>query len=252
MSITPVDWPTIHGRSLIAVQDCWQRCGGFCCSNQHPDFQFRLLPSGGKGTIVAYMEDEYAWMKANGHVVCGEETGKEIQPMLFDFGGPKPLAFLHAPCHHLGRCAGVCVKPLLCRSYPFIPVIGLDGGIEDLVPASIVDATFRLKEGRALCPLEDDPGPSLIYRALDDDPVLAAALRHPLIVLHTQAIGAFARSYRERLLAWEGFAALSGTAFWQAWELAYLRRQLVDRDQVAAHVLQVHETLVARHGNYLS
>lgn len=251
MSIDPVDWATLHGHPLVAVADCWRRCNGLCCSNAHPDLQFRLLPPGGSGTVVAYLEDEYQWMKAAGHVICGEENGTEIQPFRFEFGGPCPLVFRHAPCRHLGRCPGACVKPLLCRSYPYIPVIGLEGTVEDLVPASIIDAAFRVKEGRAFCPLEDDPGPNPIHAALAADPLLAKALAHPRLILYTQAAGAFARSFSTRMRAFEGFAGLSGTAFWQAWEMAYLRRQLVDREAIAAHVLRVHDALAARFGDFL-
>ncbi|MEO5336045.1 MAG: hypothetical protein H7841_03980 [Magnetospirillum sp. WYHS-4] len=251
MSFEPVDWHTIHSRPLISVPDCWKGCGGFCCSNSHPDFRFRLLPNGGQGTIVVYLDDEYAWLKANGHRICGEDEGKEIQPMIFDFGGPRPIMLRHVPCRHLGRCNELFTKPLLCRTYPFVPVIGVDGAIEEVVPAAILDATFELKEGLSLCPLNDAPGPTLIREALAGDDALAQALRHPLIVLHTQGIKAFWDSYREKLLAWDGFGNLSGQAFWQAWELAYLGRRLVDRDKVAAHLRHVHGALVARHGDYL-
>lgn len=245
MPIGPVDWQTIHSRPLVAVPECWTKCGGgFCCSNDHPDFQFRLMPKGGQGTTILYLEDEYLWLKANGHVICGEENGATIAPMVFDYGGPRPLVLRHAPCAYLGRCNGKVTKPLLCRTYPAIPVFGLDGRLETTVPASIIDATFQLKDGRPLCPLPD----SATTDALEKDPALAAALAHPRLILHTQAVRAFIESYRQRLQAWEGFS-LSGPAFWQAWELAYLGRRLVDRERVAAHVLRTFAALAERTGS---
>jgi hypothetical protein len=251
MAYRPVDWQILHERPLIAVDDCWKRCDGFCCANSHPDFVFRLLPAGGKGTVVAYLEDEYAWMKASGRTVCGEEDGREIQPMVFDFGGPKPLVLRHAPCGHLGRCNDVCTKPLLCRTYPFLPVLGLDGAVAEVLPASIVDYTVRLKEGRDPCPLEADPGARLLHDALAGDAQLAAALAHPRLILATQAAKAFTESYAERFAAWNAKAALTGQAFWQAWEMQYLGRRLVDREAVAAHLRETHAALVARYGEYL-
>ncbi len=109
MAAGPVDWQTIHSRPLIAVPDCWKLCGsGFCCSNNHPDFQFRLMPKGGAGTVVIYLDDEYAWMRANGHVVCGEENGAEVPPIVFDFGGPGPLVLRTTPAAAISaRCDGV-------------------------------------------------------------------------------------------------------------------------------------------------
>lgn len=249
MPINPVDWRTIHSRPLIAVPDCWKLCGnGFCCANSHADLQFRLLPRGGAGTVVIYLGDEYAWMRANGHVVCGEENGAAVPPTEFDFGGPGPLVLHHARCGYLGRCDGVVTKPLLCRSYPFIPVFDADGALEDVLPASIIDATFQLKEGRRLCPLEER---DRLEKALEADPDLSAALRHPYIILHTQAAAAFMATYQERLLSWDGFQSLTGAAFWQAWEMAYLGRKLVDRDAVAAHLRHTYANLAARHGDFL-
>lgn len=248
MAAGPVDWQTIHSRPLIAVPDCWKLCGGgFCCSNNHPDFQFRLMPKGGAGTVVIYIEDEYAWMKANGHVICGEENGAEITPMVFDFGGPKPLMLRTARCGYLGMCNGVITKPLLCRTYPFLPVFGVDGALEDVLPASIIDATFMLKGGKQLCPLDER---QRFEAALTADPELAAALRHPSLIFHTQAAAAFWASYQRGLAAWDGFNTLSGPAFWQAWEMQYLGRRLVDGEAVAAHLRTVHAALTERYGEF--
>jgi hypothetical protein len=249
MPTGPVDWRTIHSRPLIAVPDCWKLCGdGFCCASSHPDLQFRLMPRGGAGTVVIYLNDEYAWMRANGHAVCGEETGDVLPPMAFDFGGPGPLILRHARCGYLGRCNGAVTKPLLCRSYPFIPVFDADGALEDVLPASIIDATFQIKEGRRLCPLEER---NRLESALEADPDLSVALRHPYIILHTQAAAAFLASYRDRLSSWDGLRRLSGPAFWQAWEMAYLGRKLADRDAVAAHLRREYGRLAARHGDFL-
>gem|GEM_PF-2521869 len=249
MPVRPVDWQTIHSRPLISIPDCWKHCGGFCCSNDHPDFQFRLMPKGGRGTVVLYLGDEYAWMKQNGHVICGEESGNTIPTMAFDYGGPRPLVLHHAPCAYLGRCDGVVTKPLLCRTYPFLPVLGIDGTIEDVLPASILDATFAMKEGRTLCPMEQR---WRLEAALAADPGLAEALRHPVIIFHTRAVAAFVASYRERLASWDGFKTLSGVAFWQAWEMAYLGRRLVDRDAVAAGVKAAYTAIVTRYGDFLA
>jgi hypothetical protein len=248
MRIGPVDWAVIHNRPLISVPDCWKLCGGgFCCSNNHPDFQFRLMPRGGAGTVVIYLQDEYRWLRANGHAICGEEDGAEITAFEFGFGGPWPLVLRHARCSYLGRCNGVITKPLLCRAYPFIPVFGVDGGLEDVLPASIIDATFQMKEGRRPCPIDDR---RRIEAAVQNDRALGAALRHPYIILHTQAAAAFMASYRDRLQAWEAFQNLSGPAFWQAWELAYLAGRLVDRKAVAARVLAVYKALAAHYGDF--
>jgi hypothetical protein len=248
MPIGPVDWRTIHSRPLIAVPDCWKLCGGgFCCSGNHSDFRFRLMPQSGSGTVVIYLDDEYAWLRANGHIVCGEEADDVIPAFEFDFGGPYPLILHHARCSYLGRCVGAITKPLLCRAYPFLPVFGLDGQLEDVLPASIIDATLQMKDGHRPCPIDDR---KRLEAALESDSILLAALQHPYIIFHTQAAAAFMASYREQLLSWEGLHCLSGPDFWQAWEMAYLGRRLANRDIVAARLLGIYEALAVRHGEF--
>ncbi|MBF0168941.1 MAG: hypothetical protein HQL45_15055 [Alphaproteobacteria bacterium] len=248
--MSAVDWATIHSRPLVSVPGCWRVCNGFCCANNHPDMRFRLIPGGGKGTTVIYLEDEYQWLKANGHVICGEEKGGEIQLLSFDFGGPRPIQFRTAPCALMGQCNDICTKPLLCRTYPFLPVFGCDGEIEELLPASILDATLTLKEGRDPCPLAKDQ--ALFLKALESEPELSRALRHPYLILVSQAVKAFMTSYQSRLKAWDGFNSLSGTAFWQGWEMQYLGRRLVDREAVAAHLRHIHADLSKRFGDVLA
>jgi hypothetical protein len=246
-----MDWRAIHGRPLISVPDCWKGCGqGFCCSNSHPDLQFQFLPASGAGTVVLYLEEEYAWIKAQGRRACGDGDGREPAQFHFDFGGPGPLRLRHAPCTRRGDCADL-VKPLLCRTYPFLPVLGLDGRLEEVLPASIIDETLRLKTGVSPCPLQEDPGPALLRQALEREPELAAALAHPRLILYTRALRAFLESYRERLAAWAPFAQLEGPAFWKAWELAYLGGRLADREAVARAAREAYAALAARHGEFL-
>jgi hypothetical protein len=104
-----------------------------------------------------------------------------------------------------------------------------------------------MKEGRRPCPIDDR---KRIEAALQNDEALGAALRHPYIILHTQAAAAFMASYRSRLRASEAFQNLSGPAFWQAWELAYLAGRLVDRNAITAHVLAVYKALAAHYGGF--
>ena len=59
-------------------------------------------------------------------------------------------------------------------------------------------------------------------------------------------------SYQSKLSAWEGFEKFNGPVFWQAWEMQYLGRRLVDRADVANHLQDVHRKLAARYGDYLA
>ena len=89
-SIKNVDWSAVHQEDFLYEDQCWTTCnGGFCCSNNHPDMAFQLIPT--NGTTLLYMESEYAHLKENGLVFENNEGGVQPHDLSFDFGGPRPI-----------------------------------------------------------------------------------------------------------------------------------------------------------------
>src|SRR5262245_6729515 len=108
------NWQEIAKSDFVLEDSCWKTCnGGFCCSNGHPDFKFRLLPT--QGTTIIYMGPEYDWVKIHGRVPKTQSGTEAAQLLQFDFGGPAPLRIYHVTCRLLGLCAGKVDKPLLCK-----------------------------------------------------------------------------------------------------------------------------------------
>jgi hypothetical protein len=245
----PVPWGMIHSEQFVFEDQCWTTCnGGFCCSNGHPDFQFQLIPT--HGTTIIYMEDEYEWLSRHGTVPGPDTTGEIINVISFDFGGPRPLAIVHVFCGLLGLCQGVINKPLLCKVYPMLPILGVDGELEDIYPSSIFELTMGLINSQSPCTV-------LVKRKhylerWKNAPALLDALRHPYVILYLQAAKHFADIYRMKLEANSKLRGLTGKEFWKHWELQYLRGQLVDPDLLAERIRNSYDALVARYGDFLA
>lgn len=245
----PVPWADMHRQSFLQEDQCWTTCnGGFCCSNNHPDFQFQLLPT--QGTTIIYLEEEYNWLSRHGKVPTAATFANVPNALTFDFGGPEPLSIIQLPCRLLGKCQGVIDKPLLCKIYPMFPVLGVDGELEDICASSIFELTMALKKIQTPCTVVDKR--RLYLERWRSRPEILATLRHPYLILYLQAAKHFSKIYAEKLLANDKLMNLSGKDFWKTWELDYLLGDLMDASAFADKVLTTYKDLVAHYGLFLN
>lgn len=243
-----VDWQDAHAGQYIFEDQCWTTCnGGFCCSNNHPDFQFQLIPT--HGTTLLYMWSEYQWLDRTGKVPEKHHHGQPPQELSLDFGGPEPLRIVQTPCRLLGQCEGVIDKPLLCKLYPVLPVLDDEGELEDVIVGSIFDATFDAMGWSTPCTVFGKRATYLKHwqanRALLD------GLRHPYIIFHLQAAALFLRNYTAKLIVHKPLKDRTGADFWKNWELQYLSGRLVDGETLRRDIAICYARLAARYGAFL-
>jgi hypothetical protein len=241
----PVSWESIHRETFLLEEQCWTTCnGGFCCSNNHPDFQFQLIPTA--GTTILYMEEEYRWLAAHGKVPDPQTPGGVANLVSIDFGGPRPLSLVQTTCRLLGRCNGVIDKPLLCKLYPMLPVLGIDGALEDVIASSIFELTMRLAGINTPCTVAAREQHYL--QKWRNAPEHLEPLRHPYIIFHLQAARHFTDVYTRKFEANEALRGLTGKLFWRMWEIEYLTGGLMDGDLLAEKIRQTYDQLVHNYG----
>jgi hypothetical protein len=244
----PVPWEAIHQQEFVFEDQCWTTCnGGFCCTNNHPDFAFQLIPT--HGTTIIYLEEEYQWLSRHGTVPGPHNVGSVPNELIFDFGGPQPLSLVQLPCRLLGLCKGVIDKPLLCKLYPMLPVLAIDGSLEDVCPATIFDLTMGIKGMETPCTVVVKKAKYINRWKAAGSPL--DTLRHPYLILYLRAAKHFADMYSQKLRADERLRALTGKDFWRRWELQYLSGQLFDADLLADSIRRTYEQLVSRYGEFL-
>ncbi len=236
MPFTEVNWEQIHKETFFTSDKCWTKCnGGYCCSNNHPDFVvLRFIPM--HGTTLLYMEDEYNYLLKKAKVPSDQPRSLSL-----DFGAEKPLRVIYTPCHHKGECKDIIEPPLLCKLYPIIPVISIDGHMEELYPASIFDLTFKSRNEQIPCAIKNE-----CADFFNSEPHLLQLLKHPYIILYSRAAKAFADVYMRRLKDDKNLMTLSKKDFWQMWENKYLSRQIMDKnamDDLKQNVAETYENL---------
>lgn len=238
-----IDWNEINKSSYIYEEGCWTTCnGGFCCKHDHPDFNFRLIPK--NGTMLLYMKNEYQYLSNEGKV-----SSTPGQTIALDFGGPSDLELISVPCKLLGLCNGVIDKPLLCKLYPFIPIISNQGEVVDLSLSSIFDLTFQIMNWPSPCTVQMTKKQSYLKK-YQDDKKLIQYLYNPSIMFYLHSAKSFIEVYTEGLMAHSELRAMSGKEFWSEWELAYLSGDLVNKDLLISKILGNYKNLRNHFGEF--
>lgn len=242
-TISRVNWDLVHGQEIFKADGCWQTCnGGFCCSNAcHPDLEFQFIPT--HGTTLIYLDQEYDHLRR-----AGRAPNEGVKELIFDFGCPSPLRLIHVPCSLLGQCSKTLERPLICKLYPFIPILDQDGNFEDLRPASIFDLTMSIRQETIPCSMLKH---RKWFEALWSDSIgLIQVMRHPYLIFYSRAVKHFSDIYSQKLLQEDGLSSLAGPFFWKRWEIDYLTGKLIDGNALKERLREDYLQLQARYPGF--
>ncbi|GFK95480.1 hypothetical protein NNJEOMEG_03345 [Fundidesulfovibrio magnetotacticus] len=240
------DWQDLANRSFIFEEGCWNQCSGYCCNFNLTEYAFCMIPHGGCSTVVMLGQEYDHWI-AQGIDPAKMLSDAPASTFTFDFGGPKPLRLHFLKCTHKGNCREVPVKPLHCKLYPHLPVLGLDGALEQVLDASIFELTRSALKMPQVCHVMERRSHYRSFWEQHSD--MLEPLAFPSYIFHSQAAAAFADTYLQGLAAQTGLHALQGAAFWKQWELAYLSKRLVDSEALKARIKSIHDALCRRFGS---
>ncbi len=231
-----IDWTSVRAFLPVYESECWLTCnGGFCCSNNHPDFSFRFITK--EGTDIIYLPLEFEFMQRHHKVPSQPKKVMELE-----FAPGHSVALVTFPCKHLGLCHGIIDKPLLCRMYPFIPVFDPSGEFDHLVEGSVFDVTFAAIGKASPCTVRlAGERYSRFYAALPD----TSPLRHPYFIFYSRVVLHLANALRAGVTASQKLAGLSGKDFWKTWEFMYLAGMLFDWDILKASIRNDYQAVRA-------
>lgn len=228
-----MNWPTLYSETIVDEPACWKTCnGGFCCSNNHPDFQFNFINQ--NGTEIIYLPREYEWAQAERKTF---ENQREVKPMVlkFDFDGFS-LGIVYFRCSLMGLCEGVIDKPLLCRLYPNLPVFGYERSFETVEFGSIFDVTFAAADhvGRSPCTVLSAKEK---YASVYSDPAISSKF-DTYTIFYIRVVRHLAAQMREHIGSNERLSKVSGPDFWRTWEMLHLGGRLVNKTELTALIEQ--------------
>lgn len=147
MKSQPIDWDSVYRSEFVNAPECWKTCDGYCCKNFYGE-HFNILDK--QGVSLPLLESEYEHYKRIGGIQNIEQPAKK---RTFDLANGKSFSIYLLSC----KCSGLCNphghRPLICRIYPYFPVVSAEGTILDFEYAALMDLFYRDPDNNHKCTL---------------------------------------------------------------------------------------------------
>ena len=143
----PVNWDKIYNSEFIHAPNCWKSCGGYCCKNFYGD-QFKILDK--QGVALPLLEAEYEYYKSIGGIKNITEPAKK---RTFTLNNGKSFSIYILSCSCKGLCNPHNARPLVCRIYPYFPLVNASGDIEGFEYSALMDLFYRDPDKNHKCTL---------------------------------------------------------------------------------------------------
>jgi len=130
------DWSKIYRTEFISVSECWKTCGGYCCNNFFGDY-LKILDK--NSVSLPMTEDEFCYYESIGGISNITSTPKNREFILKN-GKKFKIYFLSCSCK--GLCKPHSARPLICRIYPYFPIVNAQGQILDYDYCAIMDIFY--------------------------------------------------------------------------------------------------------------
>jgi len=137
-----MNWNKIYKEELFTAKNCYLECGGYCCNNFFGQY-YSILDK--NNVVLPMSDDEYNEYKK--HKVDNLKE-KKYQIKIKD----KEFIFYLLFCNEKGLCNPHQNRPLICKIYPYIPKVNLEGEVIGFNYASFMDLFYSAKD-KHNCPL---------------------------------------------------------------------------------------------------
>jgi len=130
-------WFYVYSEEFFNAPDCWKTCDSYCCTNFHGEY-FKMMDK--KGVVLPFLHDEYEHFKSIGGIKNITSKPKERNFALPD---GKSFSMYFLTCHCQGLCDPHLARPLVCRIYPYFPVVNFKGDLLDFNYVALMDIFYK-------------------------------------------------------------------------------------------------------------
>lgn len=230
----------VYSTELLYEPDCWKLCGdAHCCHFTRHKSRFRMMAKGAPFQEIPLLPGEWEYLSERGWTV--QFGDHEFRADTYPAGGRQFR--VESVISRRPKCAcNHATRTTICRLYPVLPVYD---GAGKVVGTDVLGTYEELEKLDGLVP-------HCKISAVPLDQVniflgLANALgSHPVFLVYLRAYQATKRHVFDRLAA-KLAAGESGTAF-HLFERGYLRRQLLEHDDLRASLAAIIHDARALHG----
>lgn len=120
----PTNWESIYSLNGIYEGECWKSgCDSFCCNYNRVGKNFKIIK---KINEVPLFPGEYAYLKKNNKL----QEGSSIKIFSFSLNNGIKIPVILNWCPLNGKCSNHKYRPVMCRFYPYFPVVDCEGKVE--------------------------------------------------------------------------------------------------------------------------
>ncbi len=197
---------------------------------------------------MVFMPQEYEFLKKHTRLQVGFEQTHRHHTFTFDEERGLTLGFDTAVCSLGGICSLPEYRPLICKFYPYYPIVTPeDGAINNFITGSLIDQYWGDLGIEHPCWLHRTQGPAVKIAVQQSAP----ALDHPYFIFYMGAAAIFAdhitRHCRENHVS--AFKA-DPRKFFRGWEVMYLLGEFINIEELALDLKAFHSQVETRHGAF--
>lgn len=132
-----IDWSEVYNKEFVNSPECWNTCGGYCCKNFYGE-HFNILDK--NGVILPLLESEYLYYQEVGGI---SNINIPARKRTFKILNGKEFSIYLLSCNCGGLCNPHGHRPLICRIYPYFPVVDQYGTIFDFEFSALMDLFYK-------------------------------------------------------------------------------------------------------------
>lgn len=229
----------IYATDLTYVPGCWQLCGNaHCCNFSRHKARFKLLACQ-PFQELPLLPGEYEFLQAKDWL---RQFG-EHEHRIIEYSLGRHVLRAESIISRRPNCAcDHATRPTICRLYPFLPVLGIDGAMTGVEFVGIYEIMEQLDGVKAACKV-DAIAPDELRKLLTIAREIGA---DPRRLFYLCAYRLTKQHIRDRLVQLRGRSA---TSAFEVFENALLRGRLIAHDRLRSDLLQLADTLNERYGD---
>jgi len=245
--VSTTDWNRIFQEEFIARERCWETCGGgYCCKPHRVQRNFSFLRS--QGVELPLLPGVYHYLTARRRLQRGFEETMTSHRITLPNGIHFPI--YRTVCNLDGLCSDHAHRPLICRLYPWVPVPNLDGSLDRVEPAALIDLYWdELQGAHNPCSI------GLLTRSEEDSyrHLAAELFRDPQNIFYMKAASLYKAAIKTGML--EGYPHLlagSTENFFSAWEKLLVLGKLYKPQDILVALAELYDALKDQWGDTFS
>jgi hypothetical protein len=228
----------IYSTDLVYVPDCWKLCGdAHCCSFTRHKARFRMIAKT-PFQELPLLPGEYEFLAAKGWLNQFNPHEHRVFEFPLDSGTLRVESIIskrpNCACDH-------DIRPTVCRLYPLLPVFDRSGRLTATEPLGIYEEMEAIEGLSPVCQVK-----SLPFEQFDKFLKIATELsRSPVHLFYLEAYRITKKHVAQRLSAKR---AEYRCDIFAAFENAFVRRQLIDKNALRTELNGLAEEFKNRYG----